>query len=179
VNLNYGCGPFYAEGWLNVDLHDEGDTHPDLVAGVGESGLRALDAYAPFARVYLGHVLEHVPWVDVPWLLAGLALRAPGGELCVVGPDSWSVLHAWKAGTVPTDLVAAVLEDHLGHQEAPVAVASDRHHWNCYEQRVVDLLRERPWAHDVTPTPLPDLAAAGWPLTSLSDHQFGVTARIA
>lgn len=52
--LNFGCGIDRKEGWINID-HNE-DVVPDVVAD-----LSAVLPFADrtFARVYLGHVLEH------------------------------------------------------------------------------------------------------------------------
>src|SRR5690606_17814756 len=66
--LNVGCGTHRAPApWVNIDVVDQGDTRPDVVVPAGtplpyEAGT--------VERVYLGHVLEHVPWPNVAGFLA-------------------------------------------------------------------------------------------------------------
>ena len=82
IRLNVGSGDHPVPGWVNVDAWP--GCQPDVVAD-----LRAL----PFpdrsaARAFYGHVLEHIPFADVPAVLAEAArVLAPGGHLAVVGPD--------------------------------------------------------------------------------------------
>ena len=93
--LNVGCGSHRAAApWINVDrslgspLREDGfrdfPCHPDIIADV-----RAL----PFAddtvdAIYAGHVLEHIEYEQNHLALTELwRVLAPGGRLCVVGPD--------------------------------------------------------------------------------------------
>jgi len=83
VKLNIGCGDHYAEGWINLDLHDSGP-RPDVVGSILE---------LPFPdgsvdRVYCGHVLEHVPLEQMAAALAEVRrVLSDDGVLAVVGPD--------------------------------------------------------------------------------------------
>ena len=189
MRLNVGCGPHYAEGWHNTDVVEvPGVITPDQI----------VDPADPFpfpdgslTAVYCGHVLEHVPWGDVPAWLADLQrAMAPGAELAVVGPDALRVLDRWKAGTEEWGKVAGIIEgvgayvdywrDTLGYQW--IGWDQDRHHWNCYEGRVVHALTECGFV-DVTPHGTEDdgrlnrAKLAGWPLVDDSPCQFAVTCR--
>lgn len=83
MRVNVGCGNHPQPGWLNVDVCAE--VGPELVAAGGMLPLRSGSVDA----VYVGHVLEHVAWgAGVRALLAEVRrVLAPGGRVCVVGPD--------------------------------------------------------------------------------------------
>lgn len=188
MNLNVGCGPHHADGWTNTDLlHSaEHNITPDVVV--------TADNPFPFdthtvARAYLGHVLEHVPWPRLPWFLGELRrVLADGAQIMVVGPDTMRVLDRWKAGLEEWGKVAAIIEGtgaYLGHLGAyePVRWAGDRHHWNCYEERVVAALELVGFTH-VEAIPVVDdgrlaearIRSEGWPLVDGSPCQFAVRA---
>ncbi len=196
AGLNVGCGPHYAAGWYNTDLIAvPGTIDPDLVV----TPERPFPfPPATFARAYCGHVLEHVPWADVPaWLDALAHVLTPDAEAAFVGPDAHRVLDRWKNGHEEWEKVAGIIEGvgaYRAYWEATVPQFAggylwagwdgDRHHWNCYEARVVDALVECGW-RDVTAWPLAEsdrlpedaLRGAGWPLVDGSPCQFAVTAR--
>jgi SAM-dependent methyltransferase len=137
--LNVGCGTHRApKPWWNVDVHEGDDVWPDQVVEAGEP--------LPFddgscERVLASHVLEHVPWEDVPAFVTDLGrVLAPGGELLVVGPDVYKTLWAWRRGLEPWHIVEAVLE----HQNYPADMAAwpgAPHHWNCHTARVIEVLK--------------------------------------
>lgn len=183
MKLNFGCGEFYVADWLNVDLVHEGRITPDLVIEPGLAGIgpaTTLAKKAPFERVFLGHVLEHVPWDDVVPLLTRLAeLTVSGGELLVVGPDIYKVLDEWKAGTKTVNFVTQCLEDHRHFQPAENIGPGARHYWNCYEQRVVEALEAVPFLTEVTPyADIDKLPNEGWPLVASVGWQCGVKATV-
>jgi len=188
--LNVGCGSFRAPPpWLNLDCHDGDGVHPDEVVDPD----RPLATYPDnrVDRVYMGHVLEHIPWPDVPAFLADIhrALR-PGGEICVVGPDILRVLKRWKEDLDPEgwDLIESILENpwdrcygETGYgliYEEPRWKHS-RHWWNCYEARVVFLFRQHTEFVDVEPQPIHPEQLGSWPLVAYTLHQCAVTARKA
>lgn len=84
MRLNIGCGPHYAEHWLNVDISP--DCGADVVADL-RRGLPFEDGAAE--RIYLGHVLEHLPMHDVVRALQEVErLLAEEGTVMCVGPDA-------------------------------------------------------------------------------------------
>ena len=175
--LNVGCGPFRApEPWVNLDVVDNDNTHPDIVV----SAHRPLGLFSTetIERVYLGHILEHVPWDEVPRFLSDVmrALR-PGGEIAVVGPDVERAIHLWHGGVVGWDIVTASLE-HESPQYDLGAWPEARHWWNCTEARVVGALTLGGFV-DVLPQSVTAEALNGWPVVAFTQHQCAVTARKA
>lgn len=184
MNVNVGCGPHRApRPWVNLDVVSGGGIDPDHVVS---------DAMRPLAdfvadsvgRVYLGHVLEHVRWDDVPDFLVALlpAIRA-GGQIAAVGPDVERIIQRWCQGFESWELVEAAMEgpwsrDFLtsGHTlrrgEAP-RLAS-RHEWNCTMARMV--LAFNLAGLEVRTTDVGWLASAGWPVVDHSVWQCSVIA---
>lgn len=186
MRLNVGAGPHYAEGWVNTDLVENEHVHPDRIVTAGDP---FPFAPATFDRAYCGHVLEHVPWDDLPAWLDELALcLTDDAEVMFVGPDTFRVLDRWKAGDEEWAKVAGVIEgpgaylEHLGERTS-YRWGGDRHAWNCHEQRVAMLLEECGW-RDVTAWPVLDngrldeqrIRDAGWPLVAGEPCQFAVSA---
>lgn len=173
--LNVGCGPHYAPGWLNTDVveSDEYQIYPDLL--VTRDDLFPFSD-ATFSRVYLGHVLEHVPWPDCEDFLKEVCrVTKPGGEVAIVGPDTKRTLRLWKDGALSESMVDSILEDATAHMTSGEWEGA-RHQWNCYEERVLRLLDAV--GIDAEPVTLPELEANGWPVVSFAPWQFGVIARV-
>ena len=141
--LNAGCGTHYAQGWVNVDIWEDDNTHPDIVAKAGEP-YPFEDAY--FDAVYLGHVIEHIDWSAVPSFLLDMnRVAKPDAPILIVGPDVLKTIQLWKDGKEPWHMVLSTME----HQD--VNYQPDRehewwdgatHHWNCHNQRVLELLED-------------------------------------
>jgi predicted SAM-dependent methyltransferase len=90
LHLNIGCGEYHAHGWLNIDSWRVPGA--DMIADVRK--LPFLDGVA--ARIYCGHVLEHLPLDDVPAALAELRrVLAADGRLMVVGPCAEKARAHW------------------------------------------------------------------------------------
>lgn len=172
--VNVGCGTHPAAApWINLDTHTNEQVHPDVLVTPG-APLPFDDGGAD--RVFLGHVLEHVPWRDVPDFLADVR-RVLDGDLLVVGPDTFRTLDRWKAGQEPWHIVEAVLE-HVGPPSLETWPANG-HHWNCHEQRVVEVL-ELAGFTDVTPLTVDwgEIEGHGdWPHVGAAPWQFAVAAR--
>lgn len=137
--LNVGCGPFYAPGWCNLDVtrNPDGGILPDILLERYDQ-LPFTDGAA--GAVYLGHVLEHVPWVGViPYLIEVHRVLAPGAPVCVVGPDVKRATRMWAAGELEWEWLEAVWENDLSFQEAGVWEGA-RHQWNADGQRVARVL---------------------------------------
>lgn len=173
MRLNWGCGPWRAEGWHNIDVVEVDDIHPDQVV--------AADQPLPFPdgsceRIFMGHVLEHIPWPALPDVLADARrLLAPDGEILVVGPDVHRAMVLWRDGhpQVDWDRLVGALEGpspYQGFHSWPGA----RHEWNCYEDRVVGVLV----AAGFDPVPLSISAPRldDWPVVSRMPDQCAVLA---
>lgn len=169
MKLNLGCGTHYAEGWVNLDATEREGVIPD----------RIVDPADPFATfdpasadaVYLGHVLEHIPWAAIPRALAQVrAVLRAGGEVLVVGPDVWRTVNRWKAGQEPRSILEAVLE---GDHDYLPAEDPGTHKWNCHEARVVGALERAGFVnvHAVRGDYL-----GGWPVVGWADWQCAVFA---
>jgi SAM-dependent methyltransferase len=184
--LNVGAGPHYAAGWWNTDVCETDLIRPDQVVDPGDPFPFEKDT---FERIYLGHVLEHVPWERLPaWLDDLRRVLRPGGWLMVVGPDTLRTIELYRTGGADLEQLMPVIEGPgawlHGQGYEPLRWGSDRHHWNCWEARVVDVLTDAGF-DEVTPYGvdrhgrLPESAIrdAGWPLVDGSPRQFAVHGR--
>ena len=139
--LNAGCGTHYAKGWVNTDVWASDTTKPDVVVAPGEP-YPFEENY--FDGVFLGHVLEHIPWPEVPAFLEDISrVVKPGAPILVVGPDVYKTIQRWKDGQEPWWMVESVLE-HQDRNWQPEREGEwwdgAHHHWNCHEARVEKLL---------------------------------------
>jgi predicted SAM-dependent methyltransferase len=164
VKLNIGCGNHYASGWVNVDIDETSDVRPDVVADVTD--------HLPFddatvRQVYIGHVLEHLALDDVPKALAEIGrVLAPGGRVCVVGPDCDRA----------DQMLARAEIDAVEHELVVTGAgrwAHDVHQWRSTEPVVQELLTAAGFA--VATRPLQSLWPM-WPLTSAIGWQFALIA---
>ncbi len=180
MNLNIGCGPFRAEGWVNTDgrfncgevtgcQHDWNDNRPDVVT----RGLPFRSG--AFERVYCGHVLEHIPWRDVRAFLEDVRrVLAPGGLLAVVGPDIYRMVQWYKESMMDWDTLAGALENATGWDTGE-PIDGARHHWDCHEVRVqTALVSSGFWVESAR---LPELVMGGWPVVSTVGWQCCVVAK--
>ena len=158
MRLNIGSGEHRAAGWVNVDVWP--DTKPDKVADVRD---------LPFAdnsaqSIYCGHVLEHVPFQDIPRTCAELRrVLAQDGQLCVVGPDCDRVL---------TDPEWESLIDSCEHGAG--RYPSDHHLWRSTGKV---MLRELlPFFPDAVEIPVADVDRDVWPLVDDPGWQFAIVA---
>ena len=172
MKLNLGCGNHYAPPpWVNADVTDQ--VRCDVIVD------RA-DPFATFPdesceRVYLGHVLEHVPWPEVAGLLGEVArVLVPGGEVMVVGPDIYRTIDRYRQGLEPWDIVDAVL-DHADRDSADWPGC--HHQWSCHEARVVTALTGAGFL-DVVAFPVRPEHTVGWPTTAHSEWQCGARGRV-
>jgi len=138
--LNAGCGTHYAEGWVNADVWKDETTRPDVVVNPGDQ-YPFSDGY--FDAVFLGHILEHIDWKQVPVFLADMRrIAKPGAPFLIVGPDIYKAIQRWKDGSEPWEMVVSTLE----HQDVNYQPGKTdwwdgaTHHWNCHHQRVWNLL---------------------------------------
>lgn len=181
--LNAGCGTHYAKGWVNTDVWVNEETTPDVVVDPG--GVYPFDDDT-FDAVFLGHVLEHVPWPEVPTFLREMSrIAKPGAPMLAVGPDSVRTLQLWREGRIPDWLIEAVLEHQEIDPEDPSVPfwPGAAHHWNCHEERVVKVLTHVGFQQMCSVADLlpytdgwrdPDVRAINWPVTGWAGWQFAV-----
>jgi SAM-dependent methyltransferase len=159
VKLNVGCGNHYAEGWINIDIHETEDVTPDLVADGRSLPFDSVD------MIYAGHVLEHLPHDDVrPAIDHWLAITRPGGKVLVVGPDCDAADSMLAAGELDAVEHALILEG-AGRW------ADDVHLWRSSKAEMRSLCA------DLYPRfiPIGPLADAGvWPIVSGVRWQFAM-----
>jgi predicted SAM-dependent methyltransferase len=182
MKLNIGCGPHYAKGWTNVDVIANDECHPDVVASVLD-GLPFEDGAAD--RIYLGHVLEHIPWARVPEFLEEIYRVASAGcELMIVGPDVNLTIKGWAAGKWHSKdgdggywLVESVLEHSAYYMTGGEGWEGARHQWNCTEERSADIVQHAGFElGDSYTGRLLATRDKGWPLVADSEWQFGFAA---
>ena len=135
--LNAGCGTHYAQGWVNTDVWEDPNTKPDVLITPGEP-YPFPDNH--FDAIYLGHVLEHMEWHDVPAFLIDMKRIAKyEAPILVVGPDVLKTIKLWAEGKEPWHMVLSTME------HADVNYQPDReeewwdgaaHKWNCHEERL-------------------------------------------
>lgn len=141
--LNAGCGTHYAKGWVNTDTWVTADTRPDIRVKPGEP--YPFDENY-FDAVFLGHVLEHIPWKEVPAFLDDMKrISKPGAQFLICGPDVHRTIKRWAQGQEPWEMVLSVME-HLDVQNINVPELEwwdgAHHHWNCHHERVWNLLTQ-------------------------------------
>lgn len=140
--LNAGCGTHYAQGWVNTDVWVSDTTTPDVQVVPKQPYPFEDDT---FDAVFMGHVIEHIPWNDVPRFLKDMSRVAkPNAPMLIVGPDVFKTIKRWKNGEEPWYMVRSVME-HLDMNYQPDRETEwwdgAHHHWNCHEERVEALIR--------------------------------------
>lgn len=175
--LNVGCGPHLADGWVNTDVIKTDEINPDIIVTLEdpfpfESG--------SFDRAYIGHVIEHMPWDSLPGWLDKLALvLSPTAEVMFVGPDSLRAIEGYRLGRTKWEEMLAIIENVTSYHDGQERWTEDRHQWNCFEERVVNLLTNCGWIN-VEPKgvalggQLPKLE--DWPVVSQARCQFAISA---
>lgn len=174
MKVNIGCGNHYASGWVNVDRVYTNEIRPDIVNPTGRPSLIEVE---DVEAIYLGHVLEHVRWEDVPMFLTECRdLLNPGGAICVVGPDVWNTLRMWKQGAVGDDLMTAVLEGpHPQVDGLDVGHDGARHQWNATQERVRQSLYVAGFVDVVSYASMRDVPLT-WPVVARPEWQSAVSA---
>lgn len=141
--LNAGCGTHYAQGWVNCDVWSDETTKPDVLINPGDQ-YPFPDNY--FDAIYLGHVIEHIDWRDVPaFMLDMQRIAKPNAPILIVGPDVLKTIQRWREDQEPWEMVLSTME----HQDVNYQPARDTsfwdgatHHWNCHHDRVWNLLEK-------------------------------------
>lgn len=182
--LNVGCGTHYALGWVNTDTWVNETTMPDVQVVPGEP-YPFPDNH--FDAVYMGHVLEHIPWKEVPEFLMDISrIAKPNAPILIVGPDVYKTIVRWAQGQEPWWMIESVIEHQdVNHQPGREMDWWDgaHHHWNCHHDRVqilleslgfrqssnvFDLIPKNPegknWIHD----------GINWPVVGFWHWQFAI-----
>jgi predicted SAM-dependent methyltransferase len=141
MKLNAGCGTHYVKGWINTDVWESETTKPDIKVESGKP-YPFEDNY--FDAIYLGHVIEHIEWADIPRFMKDMSrIAKPDAPIMIVGPDVLKTIQRWSEGKEPWHMVLSTME-HQEHNWQP-----DRenefwdgatHHWNCHHERVWSIL---------------------------------------
>ena len=177
AGLNVGCGAYRTNeiGWINTDVVElPGNVEPDVVVSPDdplpfEEGL--------FNKIYMGHVLEHVPWDRVvPFLELVRSKMADDGEVMVVCPDVNRTLNLWHEGRETLDFVKGVIEDDVHYQSHEAKWFGARHCWNAYEARIVRAMEKAGFTNLQSIEITKHSAFDGWPVVSFAEFQCAVKA---
>lgn len=164
MRLNVGCGEFKAPGWVNMDTNQALD--PDIPGSL----LRLPREVQGVTAVYLGHVLEHIPYHYLIPALSALWLRClDGAEVAVVGPD---VLRAWEL--VISGLMTE--EDAIGATLGGRRWEGDAHRWPCEPRTLRRVLGQsglRVTQHDIKSD-----ALNNFPVTSRAPWQCAFIGKV-
>jgi len=150
--LNVGVGEYYQLGWHNVD--QIGSPHP-VDEHVDITGPLPWPA-GSITRVYMGHVLEHLPKDACVDLLVRLHVTtAPEGEIMVVNPDMVHTERLHADGVIDDDWWRQI-------REGGCRWPGDEHQWLCEPDTLVWMLQTAGW-RGVREIPM-DLIPDIWPV---------------
>ena len=165
--LNLGSGPHYAEGWVNVDLHDPPDECRPPDGKVSVFDLADQFPEDSFQAAYVGHFLEHLEWSRIPEALDQVArVVRPGGTVMVVGP---CIVRAAMTKQ-PDWLIEAILADPRteptghGHAWTPTAALTLEAVQSVFP--------------DAFTVPIVSVAKPAWPNPSTAPWQTAVQAQV-
>lgn len=150
--VNLGCGDRYAPNWTNVD-HAGSPHRKDLTLDLVDDPMPW--GPATVLHIYMGHVLEHLPYERCFDLLTHLrAAVRPEGQVMVVGPDVEVAQRMAEAGALDVTLDSL----RYGADRWP----GDEHLWECTAAKVVTLFEETGWV-DIQNVGIANVAAF-WPV---------------
>lgn len=168
MKLNMGCGNHYVDGWTNVDVDKNDQVRPDIQA----SFLEPLPAQIQdVTHVYLGHVLEHLPFGVISPALSRLWERCvPGVRIAVVGPDCDKAREMDRRSALWGIELNAILHG-AGRW------ANDVHLWECTPGRLETLL-ERSGVHNARRVDIRSEELSEFPVTSRVAWQCALIATL-
>src|ERR1051326_1310177 len=165
LDLNLGSGDFPApKPWVNVDMNPI--RNPDILASLDALPFDAGSA----GRIYAGHVLEHVPVLDVAKVLGEMRrVLHSSGQLMVVGPDVVKAFPMFCDGKISRQDYADMLYSNTSHTQC------DGHAWPCVEEMVAQMMIAA--GYTITVLDIRDLQGSEWPVTSFAEFQFAIEGR--
>lgn len=184
--LNVGCGPHYADGWINTDVYQDDLVKPDII--VSRESRYPFDDCS-FDAAYLGHVIEHIEWTQVASFISEISrIVKPGAPILIVGPDIKKTIDLYSSGDLDWDSTESILEhQHFNYQDSNKNSFWDgaSHFWNCHYERVAMLLRSigiediQNASEEIARHPLIDNwydVSNGiiWPIVAKVKWQFGI-----
>ena len=165
--LNAGSGDHYVDGWVNLDIDSEikADVHADLCA------IPLPDASC--GRILCSHVLEHIDYREqVPRVLAEFRrVLAPGGQLCILGPDIDRAVLLGETPEVLKRIVAWTKEFYA--EEWKYVVPPHGHAWTSTQLLTELALDAAGYTWDNYSGRLHRLPVAGWPIGNTAPFQLG------
>jgi predicted SAM-dependent methyltransferase len=167
LDLNVGSGDFPApQPWLNVDVNPI--RNPDVLAELDD--LPFADGEA--ARIYAGHVLEHIPVLEVVGVLREFRrVLSPSGSLMVVGPDVVKAFPMFCDGKILTADYRDMLYSNSEH------TLMDGHAWPCVEPMVDQMMRAAGFT--TRSLDVRDLQHSEWPVVSFVEFQFAIEGMVS
>lgn len=163
--INIGSGQHYADGWWNVDVipTDKG-RQPDQLIDIFT--LPVYYSEPTFAAAYIGHVLEHINYSDVPKALRCIAeILLPGSPIMVVGP----CIEKAEATGQPQSLIDGIRSDPatMNHPWA--------HSWTPTESLTLEAVRAA-GLNDVSIVDIKTVKRPEWPNPSTASWQTAILA---
>ena len=153
--INIGSGQHYADGWLNVDaIPTDKGRQPDMLLLI-EDFMEVFPEKA-FKKAYVGHVLEHIRWSDLPYVLDNIAYVAE--TVMVVGPCLDKAISRGEPQSLIDGIRAPEIIDY--HPWS--------HKWNPTEERTAQAIRAsgyEPHIVDISTVKKPEWpnpTTAGW-----------------
>lgn len=157
--LTVGSGPHYAPGWVNLDIYSDPTwAHPpDVLASVFDMPFE--DDY--FTKVYIGHVLEHLAWDEMPDAMREVQrVMKPGGTLIVVGPCIKKAIQTRQ----PWEIIEAILA-----KPQWCGKGGGNHAWTATEEYTAQAVATIYWKHldymkvnTIVPPEWPNPTTAPW-----------------
>jgi hypothetical protein len=166
MKLNVGCGHFYVPGWFNTDTVRNDEIRPDLVVTPGSDLPEQIQGVE---SVYMGHVLEHMPYDKIPAILGAIWERCvPGATFAAVGPDCKRGEEMHARGQLDAEFLS-----HLYTTPGEALWEGHPHLWDCTESLMVDAIRAS-GVLSCEPVPVQAKALDPFPLVSTVTWQCAV-----
>lgn len=166
--LDIGCGPHKLEHpeWVGFDLYTNYEIPPDVQGDV----FRLPFKDKTFKKVYLGHLLEHLPWDRIPLALAEvIRVTVPGGRVMVVGPCIWKAIDQG----MPHWLLKQIARTEPGDTN----IVGSGHEWTPDTGLTLEAM-QLGGLKNVTEVPVVGIARPQWPNTVSAGWQvaaMGIT----
>lgn len=156
TKLNIGSGPHYFDhfDWLNMDID------PQFPADVYASIFDMPFPDGRFSWIYMGHLLEHLAWDDIPKALQEVRrVSKSGAKIGVVGP----CLHKALDLELPIWLLKQIARTPNGNP-SQVELTGNGHAWHPDTELTLEALR-RGGMMNVREVPAGSMRRPEWPNT--------------